>query len=485
MTLEFEGYRVIGAGSGKAGLDAAAASPPDLILLDIKMPHMDGLEVLALLRDRYPAVPVVMISGHGSIATAVDAIRAGAFDYMEKPLESDVVLLRVARALESRQLRDEVEGLRLKYEERFRMVGDSAALQAVREAIAKAAPVKASVLITGESGVGKELVARAIHRNSSRASKPFVRVNCAAIPEDLIESELFGHERGSFTGATRDQVGKFVQADDGTIFLDEVGDMSLKTQAKVLRVLQDGEVEPVGAAKAFTVDVRVIAATNKELTQEIRVGRFREDLYYRLNVVPIEVPPLRRRREEIPALVQHFATEFCRENNSRKPSFTRPALSALAERGWRGNVRELKNAVERLIIMSDRDAITPEEIERILPGSGAPVSASAAIGSASREEFARDTAPPMTGENGAIRETRGAPTGIPSDAGTNGSSEADPVEAATLQQFKDSTERTFIVKKLKDHDWNITATARGIDTPRSNLYKKLEQYGITKEKDGS
>jgi two-component system nitrogen regulation response regulator NtrX len=462
MILEHEGYRFMGAGSGKEGLEQVAASEPDLILLDIKMPRMDGLEVLSRLRDKHPSVPVVMVSAHGTIATAVEAIRTGAFAFMEKPLERDVVLLRVGRALESRQLKDEVHSLRLQYEERFRMVGGSAALEAVRQSIARAAPVKSSVLITGESGTGKELVARAIHRNSPHADRPFVRVNCAAIPDELIESELFGHEKGSFTGAVRDQVGKFVQADGGTVFLDEVGDMSLKTQAKVLRVLQDGEVEPIGKAKSFHVDVRVIAATNKDLQGEIGHSRFREDLYYRLNVVPIAIPPLRDRKEDVATLVEHFAVEFCRENNYKARSFPKATIEALGSLPWPGNVRELRNAVERLIIMSDGAAVTPEEVARHLPGREPAVRASAGTGA---------------GPGG------GAPAQGQADpaAATGG---GDPATAETLQGFKDAAERTFIVRKLRENDWNITATARVIDTPRSNLYKKLEHYNISKETDG-
>src|SRR5712691_6294278 len=289
MILEYEGYRFVGAGSGREGIRVAEAERPDAVLLDIKMPRTDGLEVLPHLRQDLPDVPIIVISGHGTIQTAVEAIRAGAADFLEKPLTSEVVLHRLKTALDSKKLREEVDALRLQYDEKYRILGDSPVLEPVREAIARAAPTRVSVLVTGESGVGKELVARAVHRNSPRRDSSFVRVNCAAIPEELIESELFGHEKGSFTGASRDQMGKFVQADGGTIFLDEIGDMSLKTQAKVLRVLQDGEVEPVGAAKPFTVDVRVIAATNHDLGEAIAAGRFREDLYYRLNVVPIHV----------------------------------------------------------------------------------------------------------------------------------------------------------------------------------------------------
>ncbi len=467
MILEHAGYRMVGAGSGAEGLRYAADEAPDIALLDIKMARMDGLEVLGRLRAEHPGIPVLMISGHGTIATAVEAIRAGAFDFMEKPLERDVVLVRVARAIESLRLREEVRDLRLKFEERFRMVGSSPAITAVQEAIARAAPVKAAVLVTGESGSGKELVARAIHKNSPRAAKPFVRVNCAAIPEELIESELFGHEKGSFTGATRDQQGKFVQADTGTIFLDEVGDMSLKTQAKVLRVLQDGEVEPLGAARSFRVDVRVIAATNKDLPAEIAAGRFREDLYWRLAVVPIAVPPLRDRMADIEPLARTFAVDFARENALRAPVLPPATIAALRARRWRGNVRELKNAVERLIIMGGAargGTIEPGDVAHLLgPEEGFGPAAGSANGAGAPPEAASPAAPAGPG---------GTPTAPPDDG------------AASLQQFKDRTERAFLVRRLRENNWNVTATARLIDTPRSNLYKKLEQYAISRERDG-
>src|SRR5262245_45789641 len=378
MILEYEGYGFAEASSGEEALAKLESERPDALVVDIKMPRMDGLEILARVKQSDPSLPVIVVSGHGTIATAVEATHLGAFDFMEKPLERDRVLLVLRNALASSRLERENRDLKLSFEEKFRLVADAPAMKSVHEQIALAAPTKASVLITGESGTGKELVARAVHRNSPRASKAFVRVNCAAIPEELIESELFGHEKGSFTGALRDQAGKFVQADGGTIFLDEIGDMSLKTQAKVLRVLQDGEVEPVGAAKSFTVDVRVIAATNKDLPAEIRRGAFREDLYYRLNVVPITIPPLRRRREEIPGLVRYFAAEFCRENTCKTRSFSGGAIATLQGRPWRGNVRELKNAVERLLIMTDSETIEVGEVERLLPAEDA----AAAVGAA-------------------------------------------------------------------------------------------------------
>jgi len=442
MILEYEGLQMIEAASGPEALQKARNEEPDAVLLDIKMPRMDGIEVLAELAKTDPDLPVVMISGHGTIATAVEATKLGAFDFMEKPLERDRVLLVLRNALEKRRLQQTVQEYRLSFEERYRLIGRSTALNEVQEAVARIAPAKASVLITGESGTGKELLARAIHRNSPRSEKPFVKVNCAAIPEELIESELFGHVKGSFTGATRDQVGKFVRADGGTIFLDEVGDMSLKTQAKVLRVLQDGDVEPVGAARTLTVDVRVVAATNKDLPEEIERGTFREDLYFRLNVVPLHLPPLRDRRDDIEPLVLYFTEAYCRENNYRKKSFGNAALEAVKRLPWRGNVRELQNAVERLIIMTRGDTIEAEDL---------PAGLGMALGE-------KQTAAP----EGSL---------------------VIPHEDSSLQQFKDRAERDFLVARLNANEWNIAATAKAIGTPRSNLYKKLEAYGISREKE--
>jgi two-component system nitrogen regulation response regulator NtrX len=443
MILEYEGFSVSEADSGEEALLKAGSERPAAVLLDIKMPRMDGLELLTALRRQDASLPVVMMSGHGTIATAVEATKLGAYDFMEKPLASERVLLVLRNALERRRLQSENESLRLDFEDRYRILGASKALRQVQEDIAKAAPTKASVLITGESGTGKELVARAIHRNSPRASAAFVKVNCAAIPEELIESELFGHEKGAFTGAVRDQAGKFVQADGGTIFLDEIGDMSLRTQSKVLRVLQDGEVEPVGAARTLTVDVRVLAATNKDLTDEIRAGRFREDLYFRLNVIPVTLPPLRERSEDLPALVAAFTESFCRDNNFRTKAFSQEALAVLARLPWRGNVRELRNAVERLLIMTPGDVVGAQHIPAGLGG-----------------------------------ELAGPPA-------THGSGDwIDQVPNTTLQAFKDATERAFLLRKLRENDWNVAATAKAIDTPRSNLYKKLETYDIRREKDG-
>src|SRR5829696_7614050 len=357
MILEYEGYEFLGAASGQDGLAMVERENPDLVFLDIKMPGMDGLEVLQRIKAANEAVPVVMISGHATVTTAVDATKLGALDFIEKPLASERVLVTIRNAIDRSRLADENRSLKRVVEVRHQIVGESPHLKKVMDAIRRAAPTNATVLITGESGVGKELVARAIHRNSLRSRDRFVQVNCAAIPDDLIESELFGHEKGSFTGATEKQIGKFEQADKGTIFLDEVGDMSAKTQAKVLRVLQEGEVERLGSARTIKVDVRVIAATNKNLEEEIEKGHFREDLYFRLAVIPIFVPPLRERPGDISPLVRHYIEQFSRENNNRPKRITQSALEALSRYRWRGNIRELRNTVERMIIMTAGDTI--------------------------------------------------------------------------------------------------------------------------------
>jgi two-component system, NtrC family, nitrogen regulation response regulator NtrX len=437
MILEYEGYDVIEAASGPEGLTMAEREAPDLVFLDVKMPGMDGLEVLQRIKALNEAVPVVIISGHGTVSTAVEATKAGAFDFIEKPLASERVLVTIRNALDQTRLRDENRSLKRAVEVRHQMVGESQPLKQIWDAIKRAAPTNATVLLLGESGSGKELVARSIHRNSLRSRDRFVQVNCAAIPEELIESELFGHEKGSFTGATEKQIGKFEQADHGTIFLDEVGDMSAKTQAKVLRVLQEGEVERLGSARTIKVDVRVIAATNKDLEAEIEKGTFREDLYFRLSVIPIRVPPLRDRAEDIPALVRHFADLFSRDNNRKPQRFTPAALEYMQKARWKGNVRELKNTVERLIIMTPGEVVDVPDLRDIVR-----------------------------------LEPKGAAT------------DNDKERPGTLREFKEVAERTFLVGKLRENNWNISKTAEVIGTPRSNLYKKLEQYGITEEGDG-
>src|SRR3954466_11127802 len=366
MILEYEGYDVQEASSGPEGLAMAERDAPDLVFLDVKMPGMDGLEALQRIKAAKETLPVVIISGHGTVSTAVEATKAGAFDFIEKPLASERVLVTIRNALDQTRLRDENTSLKRAVEVRHQMVGESPALRQGWDAIKRAAPTNATVLLLGESGSGKELVARSIHRNSLRSRDRFVQVNCAAIPEELIESELFGHEKGSFTGATEKQIGKFEQADRGTIFLDEVGDMSAKTQAKVLRVLQEGEVERLGSARTIKVDVRVIAATNKNLEEEIERGTFREDLYFRLAVIPIYVPPLRDRPEDIPLLVRYYMDQFSRENNMRPRRITQGALDALQRFRWKGNIRELKNTVERLIIMTPGDVIDVDDLRDIV-----------------------------------------------------------------------------------------------------------------------
>src|ERR687895_300660 len=366
MSLEYEGYDVLEASSGPEAVALAEKESPDLIFLDVKMPGMDGLEALQRIKAANDAIPVVIISGHGTVSTAVEATKAGAFDFIEKPLASERVLVTIRNALDQTRLVDENRSLKRAAESRHQMVGESPQLRQVWDAIKRAAPTNATVLLLGESGVGKELVARSIHRNSLRSRERFVQVNCAAIPEELIESELFGHEKGSFTGATEKQIGKFEQADRGTIFLDEVGDMSPKTQAKVLRVLQEGEVERLGSARTIKVDVRVIAATNKDLDQEIEKGTFREDLYFRLSVIPIKVPPLRDRRDDIPLLVRLFAELFTREHNRRPHRFTPAALDYIQKARWKGNVRELRNTVERLIIMTPGETIDVDDVRDVV-----------------------------------------------------------------------------------------------------------------------
>jgi two-component system nitrogen regulation response regulator NtrX len=440
MILEYEGYEVFEASSGPEGLAAIDRESPDLVFLDIKMPGLDGLEALQRIRQANESLPVVIISGHGTVSTAVEATKLGAFDFIEKPLASERVLVTIRNALDQTRLQNENRTLKRAVEVRHQMVGESPALRQIWDAIKRASPTNATVLLLGESGVGKELVARSIHRNSLRSRERFVQVNCAAIPEELIESELFGHEKGSFTGAAEKQIGKFEQADRGTIFLDEVGDMSAKTQAKVLRVLQEGEVERLGSARNIKVDVRVIAATNKDLEQEIDRGTFREDLYFRLSVIPIRVPPLRDRREDVPALVRHFVDLFSRENNRKPQRFTPAALEYLQKARWKGNVRELRNTVERLLIMTPGDAIDVDDLRDVVRADAKP--------------------------SGQAAEAN------------------DKDRPGTLREFKESAERAFLVDKLRENAWNISKTAEVIGTPRSNLYKKLEQYAISQENDG-
>ena len=364
--LEFEGYTIDLAENGKVGLEKALATTYDLIYTDIKMPEMDGLEMLQAYRQTIKELgaeeaPVVMISGHGTVETAVDALKKGAFDFIVKPLDLNRLLLTTKHAIDHKSLVQETKVLRKKINSRNQMVGESAEIEKVRSIIEKVAPTEARVMITGANGTGKEVVAHLIHENSSRAKKVMVEVNCAAIPSELIESELFGHTKGSFTSAIKDRAGKFEQADGGTLFLDEIGDMSLSAQAKVLRALQENEITRVGSDKPIKVNVRVLAATNKDLKKEIAEGRFREDLYHRLNVIPIHVPALDDRKEDIPLLINHFVEYICQEQGTKTKSFSPEAITALQQRSWPGNIRELRNVVERLIILSG-DVITDQDV---------------------------------------------------------------------------------------------------------------------------
>jgi len=440
--LEYEDIEVRACASGSEALGLYPEFRPHLVLLDVKMQGMDGLETLRKLRDVDPRAQVVMISGHGTIQTAVEATQLGAYDFLEKPLDTDRILLTLRNALEHMDLASENVRLKAEVHAQYEIVGASRAVRGVIERIEKVAPTGARVLITGENGSGKELVARAIHTLSPRAKRPFVEVNCAAIPTELIESELFGHMKGSFTGAFADRAGKFELADGGTLFLDEVGDMSLSAQAKVLRALEEGVISRVGSGKTVPVDVRVVAATNKDLRAEIAAGRFREDLLYRLNVVPIEVPPLRARRADVPQLVEHFVVRLTDRGGLEAKGFDPEALKRLAAYDWPGNIRELRNAVERLLILAPGPAITLADVERI-----------AGVGT---------------------REGGGG-TG-PADV-----SAAPWMRAATFEEFKQVAERTYILAKLQENDWNVSETARTLDMPRSNLYKKIERYGLARE----
>lgn len=436
--LEFEGHEVRDATSGGQALTLYPEYRPHVVLLDVKMAGLDGLDTLTRLCELDPLAVVIMISGHGTVGTAIEATRRGAFDFMEKPLDAGRLLVTLRNALQQASLNDENERFRREAAERFAMVGDGPALRAVLDTIRKVAPSAGRVLISGENGTGKELVARAIYLGSPWRSKPFVEVNCAAIPAELIESELFGHLKGSFTGASTDREGKFELADGGTLFLDEVGDMSLPAQAKVLRALQEGVITRIGGGKSIQVDVRVIAATNKNLEEEIAAGRFRQDLFYRLNVVPIRVPPLRDRREDIPALVQHFVRELKAAPGGSGKRFEPAAIASLQARSWPGNVRELRNAVERLLILTQGKTVTGADVARLLGGG--------AGGGLSESDLAVDTS-----EN-------------------------------SYAAFRDATDRRFLLAKLEEHGFNVTETAKALGLPRSNLYKKVSRLNlITKE----
>lgn len=436
--LEDEGYEVSVAANGVEALKIYGADPPDLMILDIWMPEMDGLETLRRVKEFVPTTQVMMISGHGSIETAVKAIKLGAYDYIEKPLSLENVTLRVKHALEQFRLAQENRSLRSKVQQKFELVGQSPAMQRLRELIETAGPTNSRVLIGGENGTGKELVARAIHAHSTRSDHPFVAVNCAAIPETLIESELFGHEKGSFTGATSMKRGQFEQADGGTLFLDEIADMSLNTQAKVLRALQEQQFTRVGGTKLMKVDVRVLAASNKDLEKEISKGLFREDLYYRLNVVPIIVPPLRERRDDIPALVRHFMKTHVEEQGLRMKEVSPEAMAVFQQYEWPGNIRELRNLIERLMIMVPGFVIDASQAALSLQGRTTgvmPVSNQAPN-------------PLLTKSYDSLRDARNA------------------------------FEKEYISRKLREHHWNISRTAEDLKIERSHLHRKIKLLDV-------
>jgi DNA-binding NtrC family response regulator len=432
--LELEGYGVEVAGSGAIGLAKLAERDIDMVLLDVMMPEMGGLDVLARVREKHPDVSVVMMSGNATIETAVRATKLGAHDFVEKPLSSDKLLLTVQNTLAYAGLRRENARLAARAGGDFAMVGSSPAMRSIFDKIAKTAPTSGRVLITGENGTGKELVARAIHDHSKRSGGPFIKLNCAAIPSELIESELFGHEKGAFTGATQQRRGKFELADGGTIFLDEVGDMNPSAQAKVLRVLQEGEFERVGGDQTIKTDVRVIAATNKNLPEEIEHGRFREDLYYRLNVVPIELAPLRERREDVPGLIEHFLAYVCRVDDRREKRMAPGAVTMLMQYDWPGNVRELKNLIERLVILTgDSEVIGEPDVQDALPG---------------------------------VKPARGSYR-----------------RGMALKDLVASAERDIILDALAANDHHISNTAKELQLERSHLYKKMRALGINPRAD--
>ncbi|MDO9515213.1 MAG: sigma-54 dependent transcriptional regulator [Syntrophales bacterium] len=427
--LSDEGYEVLTVRSGEECLDIIEEELPSLVLLDIWLPGIDGIETLKRIKGKYPQMQVIMISGHGTVESAVATTKLGAFDFVEKPLSLDKIVLSVNHALDIVRL--EEENRLLKNEQVHKIDGKSKAIIELREMIQIISPTNAWILIMGENGTGKELVARSIHRQSSRANNPFIEVNCAAIPEDLIESELFGHEKGAFTGATEKKRGKFDLANKGTIFLDEVADMSLKAQAKILRILQEKKFERVGGTKVIGTDVRVLAATNKDLENEMEDGRFRQDLYYRLNVIPLEVPPLRDRIEDVPLLARQFVRDFSRKEAKTEKHIADDALAVLMEHTWPGNVRELKNIMERLVITSPSDIITADDI------------------------------PPLSKENHRLSRR-------PDSSEDEGS----------LRGAKELFEKDYIAKKLAENKWNVKKTAEAIGLERSNLHRKIKAYGL-------
>lgn len=451
--LEYEDYKVIDTDNGIDGLAIIKKEEIDLVLCDIKMSKMDGMEVLTEALAIKPDLPFIMISGHGTIETAVEASKKGAYDFISKPPDLNRLLITVRNALERGTLVTETKVLKRKVSKTRDILGNSGAIQRIKETIDRVAPTDARVLITGANGSGKELVARWLHEKSPRAGAPLIEVNCAAIPSELIESELFGHEKGSFTSAVKQRIGKFEQAHNGTLFLDEIGDMSLSAQAKVLRALQENKITRVGGEKEISVNVRVIAATNKDLLKEIDAGNFRMDLYHRLSVIIIHVPPLTERKEDIPTLAEHFCEEVCTEYNMPVKKITVEAMEALKALPWTGNIRELRNMVERLIILSDK-SITDRDVHTFAnPGS-------------------------YGGNPEVTPKVQEAPVGAPLTAAT---SSPNYDAFSSFQDFKDHTEKEYIKYKLEKNGWNVSKTADEIDIQRSHLYSKIEKYGLKRE----
>ncbi|MEJ5350037.1 MAG: sigma-54 dependent transcriptional regulator [Melioribacteraceae bacterium] len=431
MILEYEDYSVDYSTDSEKGMQKIEYGNYDVLLLDIQMPDKNGFEILNWIKEKNFDIKVIIISAHANVQNAVMATKLGAFDFLEKPIDRDKLLISVRNAAEQSNLIKENKKLRKVVDIEEKIIGKSPAIQKVLETISKVAKTDARILITGENGTGKELVAQEIHRQSNRSHKELIEVNCAAIPQELIESELFGHEKGSFTGAIKQRIGKFELADGSNLFLDEIGDMSLQAQAKVLRAIEEGKIERVGGTSKIDVDVRIISATNKDLQQEIEKGNFREDLYHRLNVIPIHIPPLRERKEDIPLLVEHFSRIICEKNKFPQKEWTDEAINLLKDLPWKGNVRELRNFIERVVIMESATTITEKIVSQYISMSVSKID--------------------------EILST-----------------------SNTFQEFKEKAERAFILKQLEANGWNISKTADILGIQRSHLYNKIKKYGIEK-----
>ncbi len=431
MILEYENYSVEYTTSPDEGIEKLVNFPYDVLLLDIQMPGKSGFEILKIITEKKLLVSVIIISAHGSLENAIKATKLGAFDFIEKPIDRDKLLISIRNALKTSSLIKENEQLKKDLQTESQILGESKAIKDILETISRVAPTEARILITGDNGTGKELVAREIHKQSLRADKPFIEVNCAAIPNELIESELFGHEKGAFTGAMQKRIGKFELANGGTLFLDEVGDMSLQAQAKVLRAIENGIIERVGGNSKIEVDVRIVSATNKNLQEEIEKGNFRKDLFHRLNVIPIYIPPLRERTEDIPVLARHFVKQICVKNNFPLKELDTDAVEFLKTLPWTGNVRELRNFIERLVIMVPGEKLTLSDVKKYAP-----------VGEHDTDDLLNVT--------------------------------------NSFQEFKEKAEKKFIIKQLEAHNWNISKTAEALDIQRSHLYNKMKKYGIEK-----